>query len=345
MAMVTRRGACDFTLFSVNPGAVAFHTVGTLPDNTRHIEHRIEKSNAAALLRSEADGAIWGWSYESEDVSPEIWVVRDVATGAALYVHESENQIASGISPLISEQVDRDGISQSIIPAGSETKQILIPMDTVITDLETEIEAAALPSWVSGTTWEWAPDCETLLAFLFQEEQRLRGLPIYTTIDAVYSVEMPVDQTALYTLLWLRCASSILYDHENRETCIPLVKARFTVDSNGLITPRATQASLNPNTEFAFTGSGLNDVTVSGTYTGTTHRHYKLLVDSKIEEKPDAAEIMKLYIDGVEDSEINLFETGVPYGVEDSGVTFTIPTDNTHTIGNYWETEVFELNK
>lgn len=237
--MTIRRGACDFTLFSVNPGAVGFHTVGSSPDNTRHIEHRIEKSNAAALMRSEADGAIWGWSYESEvreDPSPEIWTIRDMATGAVLYVHESESQIAVGVSPLTSTQTDRDGVAQSIIPTGSETKQIIIPMDSVITDLQTEIEAAALPSWVTGTTWEWVPDCETLLTFLFQEEQRLHEIPIYTTIDDVYSVEMPVDRTALYTLLWLRCASSILYDYKNRETCIPLVKARFTVNSNGIIT-------------------------------------------------------------------------------------------------------------
>lgn len=236
--MTIRRGACDFTLFSVNPGAVAFHTVGSSPDNTRHIEHRIEKSNAAALMRSEADGAIWGWQYPEVggEISPEIWVIRDTATGAVLYTHESENQIAVGVSPLTSTQTDRDGVAQSIIPAGSETKQIVIPMDTVITDLETEIEAAALPSWVTGTTWEWVPDCETLLTFLFQEEQRLHEIPIYTTIDDVYSVEMPVDQTALYTLLWLRCASSILYNHENRKTCIPLVKARFAVDENGIIT-------------------------------------------------------------------------------------------------------------
>jgi hypothetical protein len=238
MAMVTRRGACNFTLFSVNPGAVAFHTVGTSPDNTRHIEHRIEKSNAAALMRSEADGAIWGWSYEEVGgaPSPEIWTIRDMATGAVLYVHESESQIAAGVSPLTSNQVDRDGVFQSIIPAGSEIKQILIPMDSVITDLETEIEAASLPSWITGTTWEWVPDCETLLAFLFQEEQRLHEIPIYTTIDNVYSVELPLDRSLLYTLLWLRCASSILCNHENRETCIPLVKARFAVDENGLVT-------------------------------------------------------------------------------------------------------------
>jgi len=235
--MAIRYGSCDFSLFSVHPGAHGFHGVGSLPENTRHIEHRIEKSNAAALMRSEADGAIWGWQYpEVGEETPEIWAIRDTASGSVLYAHESENQIDAGISPLTSTQTDSDGVEQSIIPAGSETKRILIPMDTVITDLETEIEAAALPAWITGTSWEWAADNKTLLSFLFQEEQQLRAIANYDTIDAVYSTEMPINRSLLYTLLWLRCASSILYDHADRETCIPLVKARFAVDSDGLVT-------------------------------------------------------------------------------------------------------------
>lgn len=235
--MVIRRGSCDFNLFSVHPGAQSFRAVGSLPDNTRRLEYRIEKSNVAALMRSEADGAIWGWQYEADEGTPEIWVVRNTLTGAVLYVHESENRIGeAGTSPITSTQVGRNDAVQSIIPAGSETKRIMIPMDDVITDLETEIEAASLPGWITGTSWEWAADNETLLSFLFQEEQRLRGLPNKINIAAVYSSEMPVGRSLLYSLLWLRCTSSILYNHADRDTCIPLVKGRFIVDSDGLVT-------------------------------------------------------------------------------------------------------------
>lgn len=241
--MVIRRGSCDFTLFSVHPGAHSFHGVGVEPDNTRRLEYRIEKNNSTALMRAEADGAIWGWRYGLEqspsfiDESPDIWVVRNTSTGAVLYTHESETRIGEvEASPICAQQVGRNDAIQSIIPAGSETKRIIIPMDTVITDLETEIETAALPSWITGTSWGWAADNETLLSFLFQEEQRLRGLPSKVNIDAVYSTEMPVERSLLYSLLWLRCASSILYNHADRETCIPLVKSRFIIDSDGLVT-------------------------------------------------------------------------------------------------------------
>lgn len=235
--MTVRRGSCDFNLFSIHPGAHGFRAVGITPTNTRHLEPRIEKGNTAALMRSEADGAIWGWNYEAEDESPEIWAARDTSTGAVLYVHESESRIGdSEISPLISSQIGRDGTSQSIIPAGSEILRIMIPMDDVIADLETEIEAAALPRWITGTSWDWAADNEELLSFLFQIEQGLRGMAIKPTIASVYTSEMEVDSSLLYTLLWLRCASSILYNHADRDTCIPLVKGRFTVDADGLVT-------------------------------------------------------------------------------------------------------------
>lgn len=234
--MVIRYGSSDFTLFSVHSGAAGFRTIGPTPGNTRHLEHRIEKGNAAALMRSEADGAIWGWRYEVAEESPRIWVVRKVSTGAVFYAHEAESRIdESDISPLTSQQIGRNGTAQSILPAGSEITEALIPLGSVITDIETEIEEGDIPDWVAGTTWEWATDPAVLLNYLFQAEQQARELPVMIDIATVYTTDMAIDRTALYTLLWLRCASSILYNHADRHTCIPLIKGHFLVDTNGVV--------------------------------------------------------------------------------------------------------------
>jgi len=229
-------GSCDFTLFSVHCGAHRFHSVGPTSGNTRHLEHRIEKGNPAAIMRTESDGAIWGWNYEVEEESPKIWVIRNVSTDVVIYAHESESAIDESSSPLISQQIGRNGTVQSILPAGADITEVLIPLDAVITDLEEEIEDGAIPAWVAGTSWAWATSPDDLLNYMFQTEQQSRGLPLKINIEAVYSSEIPIARTLLYTLLWLRCASSILYNHADRETCIPLIKGRFLVDTNGVVT-------------------------------------------------------------------------------------------------------------
>lgn len=230
--MTVRYGSCNFPLFSVHPGAHAFRSVGPAQDNTRHLEYRIEKSNTSALMRCEAE-ALWGWEYMPEsDLSPEIWVVRNTSTGAVTHCWEAESGV--GETPICGQQVGLRGGIESTLPPTSEIKQILIPLDDVIETLEAEIIAEALPTWVPGSEWEWVSDSETLLNFMFQKEIIFRGLRVFENIiTSVYEHEMPIPTTNAYTTLWLRCASSILYDFIPVSTIIPLVIDRFIVDENG----------------------------------------------------------------------------------------------------------------
>lgn len=231
--MVTRFGSCNFPLFSVHPGSRAFRAVGPAQDNTRHIEHRIEKSNTSALMRSEAE-ALWGWEYESDEYSPEIWVVRNTSTGAVTHVWESE--VGTGDIPICGQQVGLQGGSISILPPTSEIKQILIPLDDVIETLEAEIIAGSLPAWVPGSEWEWATDPETLLNFMFQKEIISRRLRVFDNIiTSVYATEMPIYTTNEYTTLWLRCACSIMYNYIAVNTIIPLIIDRFIINENGQV--------------------------------------------------------------------------------------------------------------
>jgi len=188
-------------------------------------------------MRAEADGATWGWQYDLDDESPEIWVVRNISTGAVLYVHESENrQSESTSSPIISTQIGIDGTSQSILPENSEIKKIIIPMDQVVDDIELIVEETTLPSWIIYTDMAWVPDSKTWLAFLFQQMQKKRSIHNFSNISDVFATEMDLTRSMLYTILWLRCASSIIYDHIDQETCIPLIINKFIVNSAGIVT-------------------------------------------------------------------------------------------------------------
>lgn len=96
-------------------------------------------------------------------------------------------------------------------------------------------------------------------------------------------------------------------------------------------------ASLDPKLKWAFSGTGLSDVTVSGTYTGSSNRYYKLIIDS-IE---DGKDVLKLYIDGVLYNTYHLGTlSAVPLAITRDGITFTIVYDEGHTVGDYWDTEV-----
>lgn len=231
--MVIRTGSCNFPLFSVHPGSRAFRAVGPAQDNTRHIEHRIEKNNTSALMRSEAE-ALWGWEYESEDYSPQIWVVRNTSTGAVTHCWEAESEV--GETPICGQQIGLQGGLISTLPPTSEIKQILIPLDDVIETLEAEIIAGSLPAWVPGSEWEWATDPETLLNFMFQKECLLHELRVFENIAEIYNREMPIYTTNEYTTIWLRCACSILYNYLSVDTIIPLIIDRFIIDENGQVT-------------------------------------------------------------------------------------------------------------
>lgn len=101
--------------------------------------------------------------------------------------------------------------------------------------------------------------------------------------------------------------------------------------------PIIDPASLDPALKWAFVGTGLNDVTVSGSYTGTVNHYYKIAIIST----DDGKDVINFYIDGVASTSINLGEVTVPYTITLSGISYTIAADNGHTIGDYWETEVY----
>lgn len=97
--------------------------------------------------------------------------------------------------------------------------------------------------------------------------------------------------------------------------------------------------SLDPLPKFAFSGIGVNDVTITGEYTGAENSYFKIEVIGKAEGEEEF-DIFKFSKNG---EEVWTFipgedeETEYVYG----GLTITFDTLIGHTIGDYWETEVY----
>jgi len=95
--------------------------------------------------------------------------------------------------------------------------------------------------------------------------------------------------------------------------------------------------SVDPLPKYAFVGTGLNDISMSGSYTGTENCYYKILII----DPEDGKDIVNIYINGTASTSLNLGEVSIPYTLTIDGINFIFASDNGHTVGDYWETEVY----
>lgn len=230
--LVDRFASCDWKIFNVHYGSHFFHCVGGIAEEDRRLDEWQKKGSDDPFMRQEKEGNIWGWNYRLDEENPDIWVIRNKSTNEILFAYESETSLGN---PLVSESIGHTGTLINILPSNSEIVQAVIPLDGSLDELSTIVDSAPSPSWVAGTIDEDMTNSQ-LLKSLFIRQQAKHAIPMRVDMVDVGKYDQPVGRTFLYALIWLRCASSILMDHGDLTTCIPLLKNRCTIDGNGHIT-------------------------------------------------------------------------------------------------------------
>lgn len=216
----------------------------------------VRNDNAFGRVIKGGVGTGWGnyslvlWEYEGTYHDPEIWIVRS-SSDEVLNAWESETladyRKGSGNNPLITTMQT----GQSIIPSGGSVVKLFFPgLDLLVDDvlsITNDISASVIPGWISGTSYSDITDPLELLKSLYRSTQYDHGLTfplgslsikktqIFDTITDAHNYDMNVKTMLLMTLIWLRQASKIMYNH-SEETCIPLLMDKFKVDSDGLPT-------------------------------------------------------------------------------------------------------------
>jgi len=229
--------SCDAQYFQFHAGARDFFCAkpdASLRETSLEFWKMGQSSVGKRLARVKKAGEPWCWTYDSQKIKPEIWCVVDSA-GAVQYVWEGESSVnpdAPGSNP-IETTLEQGG---SIIPSGGSAVKIQLPRydDTGdftlgLNTIETNVLAAAIPSWVTGTFFEQFTAVADLLEILFRQMQHSRRIRIYKNLTTLSAPIMDITTADHYTLLWLRAASMIINNHA-AETAIPLIKT-WTVDA------------------------------------------------------------------------------------------------------------------
>ena len=233
--MTLRFGSCNAQAFSFHHGGVCSGLVGTSIPSPKAIDTWARRNTKTDinLFRATAPGQQWGWEYEDIHANPSVRLIRN-ADDSILYVWEAESKCDSSrvdYAPLL----ETDDYGTSIIPSGGSAVWLLgWPTAGDFSSLQSDVEAASLPSWITGTEWAGAIDSEHLLKMLFRKAQSRAGLNLNNTIEAALDRDMPVQEYFEKMLLWMRCASQILYGHMG-DTCIPLLLDKFTINSDGVL--------------------------------------------------------------------------------------------------------------
>ena len=241
--MIKRKASCNGKVFRVHRGAYGFGYVGvreTIMDSELRPVKAMDGSEGPIMFTPQRYLQAWGWEYETHIEYPEIWVWRD-GRDNPLVVWEGETRfdpMSNAMCPIINNWKGTDVI------IGGEGVNVAFPSYDVtradpqyLDTLETAVEAVEVSglNWVVGTEYADFGTAAALLKYLFVMMQAGRGLPLKETISSAHETLLDKAKLDLYTLLWLRCASMILYDHRG-ETCIPLIKELWSVDGDGVVT-------------------------------------------------------------------------------------------------------------
>lgn len=187
------------------------------------------------LLRTTAPGQQWGWNFLHTLYDPQVRIVRQ-SDDIPLYVWESETPVSyvrQDVSPII----ETDDYGRSYIPSGGSAVWMNQPTEEQLDTLKDIVEAASTPSWLSDTNWTHITTNAQLLKLLFWNEQRRGNLEPYNDHTQVFNRQHSSRDFDWKILIWLRCASRILYDHFG-QSCIPLILNRFSIDEYGSVTLR-----------------------------------------------------------------------------------------------------------
>ncbi len=223
--MITRHASCDAELFCANSNGTGFHNVG--PDITRHnwVEASFSRRTAGGLwVRAHDDGTPYGWQYEDDGIEYPIIQAYVDSGGTALYTWEGETPADIDIENNISST---DPMGRAL--TGGTMTNVQIPSGSALTTIESSVSAASSPTWIVGTQYADRSN-DDLLIDLWLKKLAGRRLKPYGDIDTVQAVDLTLTMMNLYILLWLRSASQIIYNHAG-ETCIPLVKDAFSIDT------------------------------------------------------------------------------------------------------------------
>ena len=232
-----KHGATNTFAWAVQTGAVPSR-IGDQPSHNYDVqvgyEHHRDTSGYVNMMHNPKKGLVAGWKYDSNDISPEIWVVRTSADVVS-YLWEAESkfdQQRDSAQPF----VDVDERRASLIPSGGSIVQAIYPADSVLTTLETDV-GSTLPAWVSDTDYSGIATVPILLQTLFTTAQQERGLSIKADISAVLVAGFPYQIGILYIHLWMRQCAKILYNYR-AESLVELYTTYFKVDSDGLTTKK-----------------------------------------------------------------------------------------------------------
>ncbi len=229
-----RYGSCNAQTFAVHPGSTSPALVGhpSLSDyGTVNFWGRKNDYENILLLRSRIAGEQWGWCYLEQSFQPYIQVIRQ-ADDTPLYIWEAENKVdpyRNTYKPIV-ETNDR---GESIIPPGGSSVVVVFPESDIILSLETDLEAAAVPAWAEKSNFRH-DSTANLMVDLWRADQARSHLECRNSIWQVYRRYHKAVEFNIYTLLWLRCVSRILYGHYG-QTCIPLFLNKFKVDEYGFL--------------------------------------------------------------------------------------------------------------
>lgn len=233
--MTTRFGACNAQTFSVHHDGVCSGLVGNSIPSPKALDvwARRNTTTDTTLFRATAPGQQWGWHYEDIHCAPSVRVIRN-SDDSILYVWEAETICDPARKDYV-PMMETDDYGTSIIPAGGSAVWLFgWPTSDDFSSLQSDVEAASLPSWITDTEWDTENDTLYLLRKLFAAAQSVAGITIRSTIEEALNKDMTVEQYFETMLLWMRCASQILYDHMGK-TCIPLLLDKFNIDENGVL--------------------------------------------------------------------------------------------------------------
>jgi len=227
-------GSCNAQTFAVHEGAMDIALVGVPPlrdYGSINYWGRRDDVNNIRLLRSRIAGEQWGWSYESRLRGPHIQIVRR-SDDTPVYVWEADS-IIDQHRPDYKPIMETDDRGVSIIPDGGSSIACYFPDTTAIESIESDIAAAEVPGWAETTNY-YMDNPVKFFNYIWRNEQARHGISIYPTIWEAYKRDHPSKAYDFYTLLWMRCASRVLYGHYG-QTCIPLILNNFKVDEIGNI--------------------------------------------------------------------------------------------------------------
>lgn len=227
-------GSSNAQYFMIHPSSTRPSFVGTtFSSRDGHIDHFGIQDDYInpGILRSRYPGEEWGWNYQSNLRFPEVQCVRN-SNDDIIYLWEADMRVDYDrleYPAIITIDPVRD---VSIIPVGGSFVYCNFPLLSDMESIESLVNAASSPAWLSDTRYSGLSNTRLLLALYKYEQGRLDMPSRYKTIGETFNHDMRIQIKHAYILAWLRCASRILYSHYG-QTCIPLLLDKFSCDSNG----------------------------------------------------------------------------------------------------------------